>query len=213
MEVRSRQLRQKRQQRVSQQRKFGRGVTMGSSSTLTQHAPPMSTLIPYHFTLLIPVHFTNPMLFFTSTTLCTTTAPYLYPSRRYIFQGTSIQSILRCHTDIDTNINANTNANTNVDLNVNTSIVMISESMPTYPNFVTSTALDLSMDESNGDENEAEGGDVAFEDMHEGGDEDDEHEDDGHNPIEELTPLVVCKNHTRNHQPSLCGTHSARRRQ
>ncbi|KAK5772430.1 hypothetical protein PVK06_048719 [Gossypium arboreum] len=204
---------------------------MGSSSTPTQHAPPMSTLIPYHFTPLIPIHFTKPMLFFTSTTLCTTAATYLYPSRRYIFQGTSIPSILRFYADVDADINADVNANTNVNPNINISIAIYDDtdaivslfyrggsSVQSPSRGVVDTrwevrmALHSSTDEGNGDEDEAKGGDDAFKDIHKSGDEDEEHEDVGHDPIEELTPLVMHRNPTYNHQPSLYGTHSARRR-
>lgn len=50
------------------------------------------------------------------------------------------------------------------------------------------TILYSSMEEGDGDKDEDDGG---YEDEHEGGGEDKEDKDDGHDLVEELTPLVV----------------------
>ncbi|MBA0570019.1 hypothetical protein Golob_003708, partial [Gossypium lobatum] len=86
MEARSRQLRQKRQRRSSQKRRFGKGATTSSSPAPTQHAPLMSMLHCSQFTPLIPVHFTNP--------------------------GTFIPTILRPYANVDADTNAEPNAST-----------------------------------------------------------------------------------------------------
>ncbi|MBA0664198.1 hypothetical protein Goklo_004243 [Gossypium klotzschianum] len=60
VEATSMQLCQKRPRRSSQQHRSGGNAATGSSSAPIQQAPPISTPHSGQFTLLIPIHFTNP---------------------------------------------------------------------------------------------------------------------------------------------------------
>lgn len=99
---------------------------MGSLSTPTEEAPPMSMQYPSQFTPFIPIYFTNPIFFSQAPYYVAPHVPSFFCSYRYIFRGTNVPYNL--HVDFDVVANIESDATvctfTNNDTNVSTNLVI-----------------------------------------------------------------------------------------
>ncbi|MBA0783593.1 hypothetical protein Gotri_001287 [Gossypium trilobum] len=142
--------------------KSGGGTATSLSPTLTQQAPPMSTPHPGQFILLIPIHFTNPMVHFSG---------HLRPQHS------------TPHVDID--VDVYTDNDVVIDASIN----------------VKKDRTHSSMEECDGDEVKANGGDEDEDDSedkdeYEDQGEDEKDEDNDHDEKHEPTSPLVHKSYT-----------------